>query len=189
MSGVPAAPPDGLGRRLSARWGLDLPVERVRDRLSAYVYGNILVLSAIATTTPHQAEDGHGALVVLATTGTTYLAHVLAHLVGGAVGRDADAGPPGEAAHELRHELRDAVPILSSGSLPALVLGLAWLVDVSGELALVLAAAVVVLRLASLGVTVGRLSGLPPTRRQVWAGLAVAVLGVVVVVLKTTLLH
>ena len=177
--------PEGLAVRLSRRYDADLPVERVRDRLSAYVYGNILVLSAIGTTTPHLVEDGQAVVVVLATTITTYLAHVLSHLVGGAVGRTAED-------HEragFQHELRDAVPIISSGSVPALVLAVAWWTELDPEPAVLLASLVIVVRMASLGLTVGRLSGRPPTRWQLLGGLVAAVLAGVVVALKVVLLH
>ena len=52
-----------------------------------------------------------------------------------------------------------------------------------------MASLVVVVRLASLGLAVGRLSGRPPTRRQLLAGLVVALLGGVVVGLKVWLTH
>ena len=36
----------------TARRQHDLPIERVRSRVSAYIYGNILVLAAIFATSP-----------------------------------------------------------------------------------------------------------------------------------------
>ena len=35
----------------------DLPVERVRSRVGAYVYGNILVLAAIVATSPESIAN------------------------------------------------------------------------------------------------------------------------------------
>src|SRR6188508_2524031 len=87
-----------------------LPTIRIRTRISAYVYGNILVLTAIGTATPHMVETGWAAVAVAATTITTYLAHVLSHFVAEQV--------EDEQLEELesdRDELRDALPIISSG--------------------------------------------------------------------------
>ena len=58
---------------------LNLPVERVRSRVSAYVYGNILVLAAILATSPENIAHWTAVIFVVATTATTFLAHVVAH--------------------------------------------------------------------------------------------------------------
>jgi VIT1/CCC1 family predicted Fe2+/Mn2+ transporter len=81
------------------------------------------------------------------------------------------------------------VPIISSGSVPTVLLLVAWWTDLGAAPAVAAASLVVVVRLASLGLAVGRLSGRPPTRRQLLAGLVVAVLGGVVVGLKVWLTH
>lgn len=159
---------------------------RVRERVSAYVYGNILVLAALATATPHTVETGHAVVVVLATTGTTYLAHVLAHVVAHQIG--ADPAEHGGALPD-RHSLRDAVPIFSSGSVPALILLVAWLGDLSESGAILVATAAVVLRLAGLGVVTSRLAGRRSRLGDLWTGLVLAVLSGVVVVLKVVLTH
>lgn len=161
----------------------DLDVHRAQERVSAFTYGNILVLGAIATAKPSYVEDGHAVVLVLATTVTTYLAHVVAHLVGGAIGR-AERPP-----HDTRDDLRDAVPILSSGSLPALILLVAWLADLDPDVLLPLAAASVVVRLAGMGLLVARLSGHPPSGRQLWAGIVLAGISLVIVGLKVAFLH
>jgi hypothetical protein len=160
-----------------------MPPERVRARLTAYVYGNILVLAAVATATPHTIENGHAMIVVLATTVTTYLAHVVAHEVGDAV------APEGEVRETEPQELRDALPIISSGSLPALVLLGGALSRIDTGHAELLAMAVVVVRLALTGPLVARLSGQPSTRRAIWGGIAIAALGAVIAGLKAWLLH
>ena len=56
--------PTRLPRWMLARRGSTLPVERMRARLSAYVYGGILVLGAIAVASGDTIADGHAALVV-----------------------------------------------------------------------------------------------------------------------------
>lgn len=174
----------------------ELPVARLRERVSAYVYGNILVLAALATTTPHAVETGHGAVVVIATTVTTFLAHVLAHLVAHHVGDEpparASAGSTGGPAHGAvpdRDSLRDAVPIASSGSLPALILLVAWLTGLDPSAAVLVSSAVVVVRLAGLGVLTRRYAGHRSRLADLWTGLVLAGLSGVVVVLKVLLTH
>lgn len=89
----------------------------MRLRLAAYVYGGILVLGAIAAANGETIADGHAALVVAATTATTYLAHVLAHRVGEQIGR-----PRGTERDHWRQEARDSTPILFAGVTPTIVL-------------------------------------------------------------------
>ena len=179
MSGTPTAPE-------AARELRGLTVERVRERVSAYVYGNILVLAALATTTPHSVEDGHAALVVFATTVTTFLAHVLAHVVAHQIG---DEHPAHAGAGPDRGSLRDAVPIASSGSVPALILLVAWLADLPASGAILVSSAVVVARLGGLGVLTSRYAGRRSRLADLWMGLVLAVLSAVVVVLKVALTH
>jgi O-antigen/teichoic acid export membrane protein len=109
--------PTRLPRWLLVRRGKSLPVERMRLRLAAYVYGGILVLGAIAVANGETIADGHAALVVAATTATTYLAHVLAHRVGEQIGR-----PRGTERDHWRQEARDSTPILFAGVTPTIVL-------------------------------------------------------------------
>ena len=163
----------------------ELPPQRVRARLTAYIYGNVLVLGAVATATPETIESGHAVVVVLATTVTTYLAHVFAHEVGAAV------SPEVEGQETERQELRDALPIISSGTLPALVLAAGALsprIDLG--LAEFVAIIVVVVRLAGTGALVTRLGGPPSSaRRTFWAGIGIAAVGLLIAALKTWLLH
>ncbi|MCW2775742.1 MAG: uncharacterized protein JWN91_4068 [Nocardioides sp.] len=159
-----------------------LPPERKRARVTAYVYGNILVLAAVATATPETIENGHAAVVVAATTITTYLAHVLAHEVGEAL--------VNEEVETDRQELRDALPIISSGSIPiALLLAGALSKQVDIGLAELVAMGVVVCRLAATGTLVTRLGGQPSTRRAVWGGFALAAIGILIATLKAVFLH
>jgi hypothetical protein len=157
-------------------------VERGRARVSAYVYGNILVLAAVLTATPHTIDDGHAAVVVIATTVTTYLAHVVAHAVGGTIG--VPAGTPSIT----RDELRDALPIVSSGSLPAMILLVGALTELDPVLAELVAAGVVIVRLVGIGAVVDRYGG--SNRRWSWAtGLLVGGASVLIVVLKLVFGH
>ncbi|MBB3044737.1 hypothetical protein KM427_13350 [Nocardioides sp. LMS-CY] len=157
-------------------------VERGRARVSAYVYGNILVLAAVLTATPHTIRSGHAVVVVLATTVTTYLAHVVAHAVGAAVGEEKPEGLS-------RDELRDAVPIMSSGSLPTLILALGALMSLDPSLVEGAAAAVVIVRLVGIGAVVDRFSDRTHRRRSWLAGAVVAGVSVLIVVLKLAFAH
>lgn len=162
-----------------------LPTVRIRTRISAYVYGNILVLTAIATCTPHMVDKGFAALAVAATTLTTYIAHVFAHLVAEQVGED------GVDEHETDHdELRDALPIISSGSAPTLIFLVPALFDTHGTaLWTLLASGIVLVRLASMGALVAHLNGRLPSARAHWWGIGVAFVGMVIVVLKVWIVH
>lgn len=162
-----------------------LPTIRIRTRLSAYVYGNILVLTAIATATPHMVETGLAALVVAATTITTYLAHVLAHFVAEQVEDDTL-----EELESDRDELRDALPIISSGSVPTVIFLVVGLLDTQRTAPwTLLAAGVVLVRLAGVGALVAHLNGRPSSARTHWWGIGVASVGMVIVVLKVLIAH
>jgi hypothetical protein len=162
----------------------DLPVERMRSRVSAYIYGNIFVLAAILATSPENIANWRAVVFVVATSATTFLAHVVAHRIGQSIGRTDDE----ELRRRLAKETRDAVPIMSSGTVPALVLALGalgWLPLVFSQL---LAEAYVVLRLAGLGIVVRRISGnaSPPVGR--WSGVTLAGISVVIAALKDLLI-
>ena len=52
---------------LTARRGGPLPPARAASRLSAYVYGNLLVLAAIVLASAGDIYEGHAVLIVLGT--------------------------------------------------------------------------------------------------------------------------
>ncbi len=167
-----------------ARPGEQLTIDRLRLRLAAYVYGNILVLTAIVIATGKSIVGGEAALLVTVTALTTYCAHILAHNVGQQLGRGR-----GEHRPHMAHEIRDALPILVSGLVPAAILFVATLNVVPTQLAQLSAAVWVVGRLALIGFIVERLSGRRPTWRTLSGGLALALLSAVVVVLKVLFAH
>lgn len=167
-------------RRRRERLG-PLPLERVRERVSAYVYGAILVLVAIVGAGPRQLENGTAAALVAGTTFSTYLAHVLADRVA--------ASSTGGTSGSLRHELRDAVPIVSAGSVPTLLLVLAATDVLAPVWAQGLAGGVVVLRLVLLGVVSQWLADRAPSWRVVVAGIGLGVVTALVVAVKLVLAH
>jgi hypothetical protein len=164
---------------------LSLPVERVRSRVGAYIYGNILVLAAILATSPESIAHGTAVIFVVATSATTFLAHVVAYRIGQTIGRTDD-----EALRlHLAQEARDAVPIISSGAGPAVLLALGAVGWLPPELSQLLAEAFVVLRLAGMGIIVRRISGYSPPRAGRWSGFVLAGIGVVIAALKDILTH
>ena len=167
-----------------ARPGEQLSTERLRVRLAAYVYGNILTLAAIVIATGKSIVGGEAALLVAVTALTTYFAHILAHNVGQQIGRDRHAHRP-----HMAHEVRDALPILVSGIVPTVVLLVASLSIVPTQLAQITAAVWVVGRLALIGFLVERLNGRRPTWRTLSGGLGLALACAIVVVLKVLFAH
>lgn len=138
-----------------------------------------MILGTIAPMVPDTAESGRGLWYVLATAFSTFLAHTFAE----SVGRRArsDHRLTGET---VRDELRDSLPILTSGLLPAAVLAYAWLTGTSGLAAEIIAIAYLVVRLALLGPVVARLRGENPSPRTFVAGLVLALVGVGIALVK-----
>jgi hypothetical protein len=162
----------------------DLPVERVRSRVSAYIYGNIFVLAAIVATSPESIANWTGVVIVVATSATTFLAHVVAHNIGQSIGRTDD-----DLRLHLAQMARDAVPIMSSGTGPAVLLALGAVGWLPPELSQLLAEAFVVLRLALTGIVVRRISGTSSRLAGLWSGFALAGISVVIAALKEMLTH
>ncbi len=163
----------------------DLPVERVRSRVGAYVYGNILVLAAIFATSPQSIANWTAVVIVVATSATTFLAHVVAHNIGQSIGRRTDDA----LRLHLAQMARDAVPIMSSGTGPAVLLALGALGWLSPGLSQLLAEAFIVLRLALTGIVVRRVSGSASPLAGLWSGFALAGIGVAIAALKEILTH
>jgi len=161
---------------------VDVDTDRAESRVSAYVYGNVLVLAAVVGTSPATVASGAAVAVVVGTVLSTYVAHVLAHSIGSLFG-----GEEGRSA--VRVQLRDAVPVLSSGVIPALLLtgtALGWLPLLWGQ---ALAAGVVLARIAATGVVYRRLREDVSLRRAWTVGALAAGVAAVAVVLKLTLTH
>lgn len=163
----------------------DLPIERVRSRVGAYVYGNILVLAAIVAISPKSIANWTGVVIVLATTATTFLAHVVAHNIGQSIGRRTDD----DLRLHLAQLTRDAVPIMSSGTGPAVLLALGAVGWLPPALSQLLAETFVVLRLALTGIVVRRVSGSASPLAGLWSGFALAGISVVIAALKEILAH
>lgn len=179
-----APPPRRMPAWMTSQSGEPLTVERQRLRVAAYIYGNILVLAAIAVATGSSIDSGYATLVVAVTTVTTFLAHVIAQNVGQQLGREPGAHRP----HALQ-ELRDALPILFSGIVPAAILILGDIELISSEFAQLGAALWVVGRLSLMGFLVERLSGRRPTWRTLSGGIGLAMACAAIVVVKVLFAH
>ena len=162
------------------------PVDRASaaDRITAYVYGNILVLAALVVLDVHAIDSGGGILVVLGTALSTFIAHLVAHDVGSAIEH-----PDGfDRAHKSAM-VRDSVPILTSGSIPSLILATGYWDWISPESAQIAAAALVIVRIALIGGVVVRLTDEDRPMRALLGGIGLAVLSSLVVLVKVLLTH
>lgn len=162
----------------------DLPYEDRASRISAYVYGNIIVFATLVPLTSEEVHEGHAFAVTLGVAFTTYLAHVFAELVGRQTRTD---GHP--SSTELRHELRDSVPVLTSGLIPAVLLAAAWLELLPATATLVAAEIFLLLRLAAVGFAIERVRSEVPSFRTFGAGIALAAAAGGIAVLKAFLGH
>ncbi|MCS4276883.1 MULTISPECIES: hypothetical protein [Mycetocola] len=153
-------------------------------RISAYVYGNLLVLAALVSQHPDEVAHGRAAVIVLATGFTTYLAHTFAESLGERVRYDAKP-----SREMVRHELRNALPIVSATTTPALLLAAAAWGWISAPLALGLAIAVTVVRMGFLGLVLGHLRNKKASLRSLLTGIGLAVACAGIAILKAVLLH
>lgn len=160
------------------------PLDRgnAASRISAYIYGNVLVLAALV---PIVTTDEHvGILVVGGTALSTFVAHVFAEAVGHTV---RERRTP-TRADRLR-ELRNSVPILSSAVLPCAILATAWVGWTDSGNARLLAELAVLVRIGGTVFVIGRLKGERPTRSSVLAAVLLTVAAATVVIVKILLTH
>ncbi|RFA10648.1 hypothetical protein B7R54_16630 [Subtercola boreus] len=178
--------PDASRPRLPSylRSSVELPLPRIRSRVSAYLYGNILVLAAVIGAAEGTSTHWSALLIVAATTVTTFLAHVVSHGIGQQIGRSGE-----DARLHIGQELRDAVPILSSGLVPLVVLALGALGVLSVLWVEIIAGGVLVLRIALTGIQVERVSDNRSPAGVLWAGFALAAVSLVIVALKVLFTH
>ena len=153
-------------------------------RVSAYLYGDVLVLAALIALRPEDLTGTTGLAYVSGTALSTYVAHVLAEAVGSSL-----RATHRQSSTALQHELRDAVPIVSSSLGPALLMVAALLEWLPTGSALVMGIAVTGARLAVLGWVIRHLHGEPPSLRTFLAGIGLALTGLGVAGLKWWLTH
>ena len=154
-------------------------------RISAFVYGNILVLAALIVLSPDDLLTTTGFTHVLGVSFSTFIAHVasdlFAHLL---------RHPDGKGfSTKLRHDLRDAVPIANSAIIPTLVLLAAWFGWLEAQLAWVIAIGGTLVRLSLLGPIAAWVSREPFSLRPLLAGVLLAFFIAVIALLKAVLTH
>ncbi|WP_434995480.1 hypothetical protein [Arthrobacter sp. Ld5] len=172
--------PEGAGSPPRDRAAL----EDAAGRISAYVYGNILVLAALIALQPDDLDGPKGVGYVLGTAVSTFIAHLFAETSAQRVRLDRPL-----TWEELRHEARHAAPIASTAATPTLLMIGALAGWWPTTVALVLSIAVTIGRLVALGWVVGRLSRRRVSRRPFVSGLLLAAVCLLVAVLKWWLTH
>jgi len=161
-----------------------LPVEDADARIEAYVYGNILILTALVALYPADAESAKGLVVIAATGVTTYIAHMFAEFTGHRV-----RGRQHLTAEDFRRDLLNGRPIASSATAPVLLMAASWLGWVSGFWALIFAEAFIIFRLGALGFALGHIERGTSSLRNVIAGIVLALVATAVAVVKAFLTH
>lgn len=154
-----------------------LPAETIRHRMTAYIYGNVLVLAAVMSLGQHEVT-GWSVVTVLGVAVSTFLAHLFA---GAVTATDW-------SWRTLRSQARDSAPILTSGLVPVLLL-LTALVGAPATLAVIVASLLLIVRLGFVGVLVAGLRRETPSTGNVVAGVTFALVALVIVLIKVTLTH
>ncbi|MBB5628061.1 hypothetical protein [Sphaerisporangium krabiense] len=161
-----------------------LPREQAAARISAYVYGNIIIFAAIVPMTRDDVAHGHALQLVSGVAFSTFLAHVFAELIGHNARSD---DTPTRAV--IRHELRDAGPIATTAFVPCLLMAAAWAGWLPGMTAIVASDVYLLLRLALVGLIVERLRSSRASARTLLAGPALAAVAAAIALLKVTVGH
>jgi hypothetical protein len=156
--------------------------EDMSSRISALIYGNILVLAALIPVT--HSHDSFGIAVIVGAALTTFIAHYFAELVGRAVRQGTVAD------HEIRmSELRDSLPILYAAVIPSLILALAVFGLLEPRTAQLIAELFMVLRIATISYVIERIRDERVTAKTHWTALAVGGVALAIVGLKVALGH
>lgn len=171
-----------LHRPLLSR-SVPLDRDNAASRISAYVYGNILILAALIPLTVSRSDSGP-IFIVVSTALSTFIAHAFAE----GVGRAVRSGRQLTSVERLT-ELRDSLPVLSSAVVPVIVLATATIGWLEPFTAQVIAEVAVLLRIASMVFVITRLRGERPSGSTVLAAAALAVIATAVVVVKVVLTH
>ncbi len=143
------------------------------------MYGTILVLAALIALQPDALTGPRGLAYVWGTALSTFVAHVVASSVGLRVRTDRRP-----TSADVRQDIRHAVPTVTSALLPSIFMVAALLGWLEPGAGLVLAIAVTLVRLASLGWIVGYAVGERAPLRVFLAGILLAAICLGVAILK-----
>jgi lysylphosphatidylglycerol synthetase-like protein (DUF2156 family) len=160
---------------------MDIPTRRI----SAFIYGNILVLSALVILSPNGLQTTRGIVYVIAVGFSTFVAHVASDLFAHLLRHPNGKG----LAARLQADLRDAVPIATSAILPTIVLVAAWLGWIEAEVSWAIAIGVTLVRLSLLGPIAAWIAREPFSLWPLLAGIILASLIAVVALLKAMFAH
>jgi len=166
--------------RFVPRWVLALPADDAARRVSAWIYGTVLALAALALVSPEASDEAGGAGLLIGIGLGTFLAHLFADYIGEEVRerRRLTAG-------ERREILRDLLPVLTGMVPPAVFLAIGVLPSVSGPWMLALAFTVTLLRLPLIAMIVAARTN----RHPLWSLFVVCGVGILVVVIKVLVSH
>ncbi|CAG7608232.1 hypothetical protein ACVH9Z_19245 [Rhodococcus opacus] len=159
-----------------------LSPDHAASRISAYIYGNILVLAALIPVT--KSQETLGIAIVVGAALSTFLAHVFAE----SVGQTLRLGRSLSSTERLR-ELRDSVPVLTSAVVPAVILGTALLGWLEPRTAQLTAEIVMIARIGSISYVISRLRRERVTNGTHLAAFGLAVIATIIVVIKVFLTH
>lgn len=153
--------------------------EDASSRITAFVYGDILILAALIALYPQDLLTFKALTYIIGTGASTFIAHVLAEHVGIRV-----AAPDQATTSHLKREAWHAVPIASAAVGPALLMTAALVGWIDPEFALQLAILITVVRLGSLGWVVAHLRSERVVPQTFILGLALAALCLAAALLK-----
>ncbi len=171
--------------RKAQRKFAELSAHDVAHRVSAYTYGNFLVLAALLSIfDPNAIYNGTAILYITGTGLTTYIAHTIDEIQEYRVLHGGT--PPREF---VMHALRNSSPILGTTVYPVILLIVAALLpsgktyDIIFDLTITLCLATVVWRIFSLNFAIAHYRGEPicwrTIRSAVWLTLAIIILAIV----------
>ncbi|RKR75121.1 hypothetical protein [Frondihabitans australicus] len=168
-----------LARLLSRR---PLRFADATARLSAYVYGNLVVLAALLALSPSDAVSRRGAIAVLAAGASTFVAHSFADLLAHRVGHGHRS-----VVHAALHAARTSLPIATSALAPVAALACGDLLGWSDPVSAAIAELLVCSRIGLVGAAAERFRGVPSSRRVVVVGIMIGVAAGMVAVAKTVI--
>lgn len=171
-------------RRKVAR-PMSLDKQDMAHYVSAYTYGNFLILAALMTLDEHSILSGAGAVTVLATGVCTFIAHVVAE---SQENRVLAGGTPTKEV--IVHGLKNALPILTTTIFPVIILWLAMgtkhdLYDeLAADITMVVCVLTVIIRIFMLGFRIAKFRGTAVTFRSFFRTLSSSLVltGVVIAV-------
>ena len=179
-----AEAPTTLAMRVALRY-LDPPILTAAEasgRITAFVYGHLVVLGALLALLPTTAVSGQGALTIVGAGLSTFIAHAFADMLGRRIGH-GHRSVLGALLGAARHSL----PIVTAMIAPIGVLAVGgWL---GGDETLVQLGAelLICVRIGMIGATAERFRGRPSSHRFVLVGVGIALAAASVSIAKVAI--